>query len=477
MGVVAIHVETGASGREHHRVPTLGKLGGELDRVVHGRGHLDRYDRLEDGPDLGRGLADENRGAPVLLHDLGQRRVRAALVLATRDEHDLARESVERRHHGAHVGALGIVVELDIVEVAHQLHAMGQRTERNQRVAGLGWQGSDQARGHQRGEGVLLIVPAHQARQLRGIVFDGAAGKTDAQGIALEPTADAKRPVGRDEHAPALDVAGRGLDVGVVDVDHGKVRRGLGGEDALFGGDVAREIGVAVEVVGRDIEQHRHLGAECTHGFELEAGHLNHAVPAWTPRVRADGFGQRRAQVAAHEGGPAIGPQHGATQGRGGRFAVGARDGDHGRFHVPRRQLEFARDEHALGPCGVDLGHGRDARGQHDQVLSDEDLGGMSPQFLAHGRRQKGQVRTQLGGVLGVVHGHARSTHGAQPRRRDPGAAKADHQDAFAGQIALGRLHQRTFNVSSKPTMAQKKETIQKRTTMRDSGQPFFSKW
>ena len=86
------------------------------------------------------------------------------------------------------------------------------------------------------------------------------------------------------------------------------------------------------------------------------------------------------------------------------------------------------------------------------------------------------KLGAKLCGVLGVVDGNGCASTGAQPCGRHARTAKADDKDAFASQIA-GSLHQRTFKVRSKPTMAQKKETIQKRTTMRDSGQPFFSKW
>ena len=60
--------------------------------------------------------------------------------------------------------------------------------------------------------------------------------------------------------APQLGVDGaRGL---VVDADHGAVAGPLAGEDVLLGGDIARHVAMAVDMVGRDVEPHRDMGAE-----------------------------------------------------------------------------------------------------------------------------------------------------------------------------------------------------------------------
>jgi hypothetical protein len=73
---------------------------------------------------------------------------------------------------------------------------VGQRAERNQGEARFGWQRAKQTRGYQCGEGIFLIVTSYEARQLRGIVFDGAPRQAHAEGIAFKPTSDAERLMG-----------------------------------------------------------------------------------------------------------------------------------------------------------------------------------------------------------------------------------------------------------------------------------------
>jgi len=168
--------------------------------------------------------------------------------------------------------------------------------------------------------------------------------------------------------------------------------------------------------------------------------------------------------------------QNRATQRGGGGFPVGARDGHDGRIHEPRRQLQLAGDEGALRSGGFDLRHGRHTGREHDDVGAQKQVGRVATQHTLDSRRYLRQLGLELVDGLCVVDGHRRAVVRAQPGRRDAGSAKTDDDNAFASEIA-GWVHQRTFKVRSSPTMAQKKETIQKRTTIRDSGQPFFSKW
>ena len=102
-------------------------------------------------------------------------------------------------------------------------------------MTGLGGQGAGQARRHQRRQGIFLVVPADQPRQVRGIVFDGSAREAHAQRIALEPATDAQRAPGGDQHAAAANLRWRRFRLGIVDVEHREVRRSLCGEDARLG--------------------------------------------------------------------------------------------------------------------------------------------------------------------------------------------------------------------------------------------------
>ena len=68
-------------------------------------------------------------------------------------------------------------------------------------------------------------------------------------------------------------------DVGVVDAQHGGVARALALEHAQLGRRVGLERPVAVEVVGRHVEQHGDVGAEALDAFELKARELAHDRP------------------------------------------------------------------------------------------------------------------------------------------------------------------------------------------------------
>ena len=94
--------------------------------------------------------------------------------------------------------------------------------------------------------------------------------------------------VGADEHAviqrapPAepqhLGARARGQPGGrrVVRVEHRAVGRRLVEEDPRLGRDVGGEVAVAVEVIGRHVEDRRHPRLERLDRLELERRHLGH---------------------------------------------------------------------------------------------------------------------------------------------------------------------------------------------------------
>ena len=57
----------------------------------------------------------------------------------------------------------------------------------------------------------------------------------------------------------------------VVGVEDEGILNALIGEDALLGGDVILEAAVAIEMVGRDVENHGDIGAKLESGLKLEA--------------------------------------------------------------------------------------------------------------------------------------------------------------------------------------------------------------
>ena len=131
------------------------------------------------------------------------------------------------------------------------------------------------------------------------------------------------------------------------------VRLGLGSGNTPFGRGVIRHlVPVAVQMVGRDVEQHSHVRAEGVRPVELEAAHFDHR-------------GLRFAFVAGHALGQASGParpnvsdavdvpsfvaKHVVDHGRGRRFAVRPGHGHHGsgvaeRPVRARRVLNLADD-------------------------------------------------------------------------------------------------------------------------------------
>ena len=235
---------------------------------------------------------------------------------------------------------------------------MRQRPEGHQGKTGFGRQSARQASCHQRGQGVLQVVPAHQSRQVGGIVFDRSARQAHTQDIAFNPAPGDQRAPGRDRYALAANPLGRGFDQRIIEVDHREVRRGLRGKDARLDRHIGIQGGVAIQVVRRNIEQDRHLRPERHDGLKLKTRHLEHTRATRLSRRSAHGLGERHAQIAAHEGGPAIGGENCTTQSRSGRLAVGSRDGDQGRVHKPRRQLQLAGDGGASLARGLHLGQG-----------------------------------------------------------------------------------------------------------------------
>ncbi len=99
-----------------------------------------------------------------------------------------------------------------------------------------------------------------------------ATGRSSATGTAPMP-----------ERAAHLVVdSARGL---VVDADHGAVARLLAVEDVLLGRDIARHVAVPVDMVGRDVEPDRDMGAEGLEQLELIGRQLQH-IDAARPERR-----------------------------------------------------------------------------------------------------------------------------------------------------------------------------------------------
>ncbi len=135
--------------------------------------------------------------------------------------------------------------------------------------------------------------------------------------------------------------------LGVIDADHSVVLGPLALEDTALGGDVSFHAAMAVQMVGRDVQEHGDVEAGRGHQFELVGGHLEHIDAALSQRRQGQ---RRRAEIGAHLGALARAAQQMADKCGGGRFAVGARDADIGCLRLgAEQQFHLADDRHVGG--------------------------------------------------------------------------------------------------------------------------------
>ena len=99
----------------------------------------------------------------------------------------------------------------------------------------------------------------------------------------------------------------------------------LAREDVLLGGDIARHVAVAVDMVGRDVEPDRDIGAEGLEQLELVGRELQHIDAARAERRQIE---RAAADIAADFAAPAGLGEDVADQRRRRRLAVGAGDAD-----------------------------------------------------------------------------------------------------------------------------------------------------
>ncbi len=234
---------------------------------------------------------------------------------------DTPLESPQADRRRGDVGRLGVVYKADAADLGDLLEPVRDAGEAAQALAHR--VAVDAHRERRRGNrhrvgGVVLAEDAElgDGEQRLAVVEDRLPGEGDlALGTGAVTEGDAAG-------AAAEVDPGEGRVVGVVD---GDVVIALVGEDPQLGVEVGTQVGVAVEVVGRQVEEDRALGSEGDAVLELEArGLADHG------RRGIDLSGQRRerrADVAGHghrlPGGPvdvpkpldhgrlAVGPGHG----------------------------------------------------------------------------------------------------------------------------------------------------------------------
>src|SRR5690606_37620716 len=156
-------------------------------------------------------------------------------------------------------------------------------------------------------------------------------------------------------------------------------------------------------------------------------------------------------------------------QGGRGALAIGSSDRHHWSRDETQSELELSNHRDTGSLCGRELGKCRHPWRNHDEIGFREIDARVSSQHELDVEPPK--LVRELAGRSAIGTDDACPPFQAKPCRAEATLAQADDNHSFALQI-----HQRTFN-EAKLTRASRKEMIQKRTMMRGSGHPFFSKW
>jgi hypothetical protein len=322
VAIVAEHVEARARGREQHCIAGSRERVRRRDGLLH---RLRAFDRdagaCERGGDGLRIAADHDHGARMGLHGRRERGEVLALPVAPGDQHHRLGEPGQRRDRGAHVGALGIVVEAHGARLGHQLHAVRQAPELADRARHrLGLQ-PDRRTQRMRGERVGRVVQPRHADLVHAQQLERPAPQVFAARIQA-PLQPVRRLV-QAEREQLLRARGHGHREGVVAVQHA---RAAIDEDALLRRGIPGHRVVAVEVVLRQVEHRGGVERERGRGLQLVARKLH------DPRLHAGRAGRvervqhRLADVAHGLRTQAGGARHLAGERRHGRLAVGAGD-------------------------------------------------------------------------------------------------------------------------------------------------------
>ena len=231
----------------------------------------------------------------------------------------------------------------------------------------------------------------------------------------------------------------------IVGVEHRRVAVLLAQEDALLGARVCREAPVAVEVIGRDVEQRRGARPEVVDPFELKARQLDDED---TPGRAVDAGDERRADIAADLDLAPGGAEQRAGERRRGALAVRARDRDHRTVQERERQLDLGEHREARGARQDEQRpRGRHARTGHHRVdARRQDFGHRAGAELETRRGREISEIEALGGPL-VDSDDRDSPRQEKARRGASGEAHAVDQHATEAARAPrnGKGHLRTF--------------------------------
>ncbi len=231
---------------------------------------------------------------------------------------------------------------------------------------------------------------------------------------------------------------GGGGGANVVGVQDAAVVLVLLGEDALFGQRVVFEGAVAIEVVGRDVEDDGDLRMELLGGFKLEAGDFEN-VPGGVGRVFNEGDDGNADVAADLRGDSGFLKNFAEERGRGG-LAVGTGDGEDLSFEEAGGELELA-DDGAAEVAGLNqFGRvERNAGADDDEVLAAEGKQAVAAGFDVDALIEKGgNVFGKGFGAANVGDGNLSSLAAQEEGRGEAGFAESDNENFFAFELEHG---------------------------------------
>jgi hypothetical protein len=217
--------------------------------------------------------------------------------------------------------------------------------------------------------------------------------------------------------------------VGILSIENRHIAGRHPFEDLPLGGNIARHVGVTVQVIFTEVEEERLTGMKVLDGFELKGRNFSDDEVIIAPFRRLDKGG---TEIAADKGMLPPGRVDGADQCCRCRFAVGAGNGD-------QRQVEFAIGDFDLAEDGnVGRGGGlerrqleRNAGTDDDQVACQKFRSGMAAEIK--GDAETGEF-VQSGKLLDrarIRQGHCSAPRGKITAEGDTGPAGADNHDSL----------------------------------------------
>ena len=251
--------------------------------------------------DFFSGRADGVDRLHTLLEQRTQQGVVGVFVLAAEDEMDAAGKRSERLHGGVHIGRFRIVVVGDAGNVSNKLETMLDRVEDLDCLGDGFLRNTGELCRADGGQHILDIVVALQRNAAHrhnwfetGLLIGAEGDVAIEQRCALANDLAAAEPVDL-----RLRTARRLLHARVVSIEYQVVFTRLRGEDALLCERIVFEGAVAIEMVGRDVQDDGDLWTEELDCLQLEAGNLEDRPGVFRVARFVDQLDDGQADVAA----------------------------------------------------------------------------------------------------------------------------------------------------------------------------------